>query len=141
MTHPRKPEGTNSLSLAHILPSLVRKPHAMIRWAHRDILFPSPICHSFYARLKQQESYGAEREYLRAINLVHHVALSEIITGMELILETRSHKMFEDLRDLLLGERRPSPVIDITSRLNQSPLQPELSKYDCLIPNKKGVSP
>jgi transposase len=138
--HPRKPDGEHSLPLEHVLPSLVRKPQAMVRWAHRDILFPHPTCQAFYNRLKQIEGYGAEREYLRAFNLVHHVCLSEIITGMELILEIESHKMFEDLRDLLLGERRPSPVIDITSRLNQSPLQPELSEYDCLIPKKQGAS-
>ena len=136
--HPRKPDGEHSLPLEHVLPSLVRKPHAMVRWAHRDILFPSPICRAFYDRLKKIEGYSAEREYLRAFNLIHHVCLSEIITAMELILETKSQKMFEDLRELLLGERRPSPVIDITSRLRQSPLQPELSEYDCLIPNKKG---
>jgi hypothetical protein len=112
----------------------------MVRWAHRDILFPKPICREFYNRLKQIEGYSAEREYLRTFNLIHHVCLSEIITAMELILETKSHQMFEDLRELLLGERRPSPVIDITSRLNQRPLQPELSEYDCLIPKQKGTS-
>jgi len=61
--HPRKPDGEHSLPLAHVLPSLVRKPHAMVRWAHRDILFPAPVCHAFYNRLKQIEGYGAEREY------------------------------------------------------------------------------
>jgi hypothetical protein len=140
VVHPRKADGQHSLPLEHVLPSLVRKPHAMVRWAHRDILFPRPICQLFYNRLKKIEGYGAEREYLRAINLIHYVPLSEILTGMELVMETDSEKMFEDLRELLLGERRPSPVIDITSRLNQSPLQPELSVYDCLIPNHKGIA-
>jgi hypothetical protein len=54
---------------------------------------------------------------------------------MELILDSTSENFFEDLRELLLVERRPS-VIDITSRFNQSPLQPELSFYDSLIPQK-----
>jgi hypothetical protein len=57
---------------------------------------------------------------------------------MELILETKSLTLFDDLRALLLGERRPAEVIEITSRRNQSPLKPELSQYDSLIP-KKGV--
>jgi transposase len=138
--HPRKPDGIHSLLWEHILPSLVRKPHAMVRWAHREMLFPSPICKKFYARLKKIEGYGAEREYLRSINLVLHISLSEIVAGMELILETPSEKLFDDLRELLLGERRPAKVIDITSRLNQSPLKPELSNYDRLIP-KKGTLP
>jgi transposase len=140
ITHPRKQDGEHSLPLEHVLPSLIRKPHAMVRWAHREILFPHPICQIFYDRLKKIEGYGAEREYLRAINLVHHVQLSEIIIGMELVLENKSEKLFEDLRSLLLGERRPSSVIDITSWFNQSPLKPELSGYDSLIPKTGSTS-
>ena len=134
--HPRKRDGEHSLLLEHLLPSLVRKPHAMVRWAHRDLLFPAPICHRFYGRLQKIEKYGAEREYLRAINLIQHTTFPEILAGMELVLETPSLTLFDDLRALLLGERRPAEVIDITSRLHQSPLTPELSQYDSLIPNK-----
>ena len=136
--HPRKPDGQHSLKLEHVLPSLVRKPHAMVRWAHRKILFPLPVCEKYYTRLQKIEGYGAEREYLRSINLIHHTTLSEITTAMELVLETNTLTLFDDLRMLLLGERRPADVVDITSRLGQSPLQPELSRYDSLIP-KSGV--
>jgi hypothetical protein len=59
---------------------------------------------------------------------------------MELVLENKSEKLFEDLRSLLLGERRPSSVIDITSWFNQSPLKPELSGYDSLIPKTGSTS-
>ncbi len=135
--HPRKTDGEHSILLEHVLPSLVRKPHAMVRWAHRSLLFPAPVCTRFFDRLKKIEDYGAEREYLRSINLIHYTTLSEIIAGMELVLETESLKLFDDLKQLLLGERRPDSVIDITSRLNQSPLKPELSQYDSLIPNRK----
>lgn len=133
--HPRRPDGEHSILLEHVLSSLIRKPHAMVRWAHQAILFPKPICEKFYHKLQKIESYSAEREYLRAINLVQHIAFAEIIAGMELILETDSCTLFDDLRDLLFGERRPQDVIEITGRLNQSPLKPELSQYDSLIPN------
>jgi transposase len=138
--HSRKPDGEHSLHLEHVLTSLIRKPHAMVRWAHRQILFPSEVCERFYAKLQKIEGYSAECEYLRAINLVHHVPFSEIIVGMELVLETESLTLFDDLRALLLGERRPAEVIEITSRLNQSPLKPELSQYDSLIPKKGNPS-
>lgn len=137
--HPRMPDGKHSLKLEHVLPSLVRKPHAMVRWAHRAILFPDRVCDQFYARLQKIEGYGAEREYLRSINLIHYTSFSEIIAGMQLVLETETQTLFDDLRTLLLGERRPAQVIDITSRLGQSPLTPELSQYDSLIP-KTGAS-
>ena len=109
----------------------------MVRWAHRTILFPTPVCEKFYQRLRKIESYSAEREYLRAVNLVLNISLSEIIAGMELVLETETQNLFDDLRELLFGERRPAEVIEITSRLEQSPLKPDLSYYDSLIP---GVS-
>jgi transposase len=137
IVHPRKPDGEHSLLLEHVLPSLIRKPHAMVRWAHREILFPKPQCQNFYDRLKKIDGYFAEQEYLKAINLVHHVALSEIILGMELVLESGSRRLFEDLRELLLIQRRPS-VIEITTLAGQIPLTPSLSGYDSLIP-KQGV--
>ncbi len=134
VVHPRKADGTHSILLEHILPSLVRKPHAMVRWAHQEILFPSEICRTFYTLLKKLDGYLAESEYLRSINLIQHVPLSEIIVGMELVLESKSQQPFNDLRELLLHERRPAEVIEITSWLNQSPLKPDLSEYDRFIP-------
>jgi hypothetical protein len=134
IVHPRKIDGEHSILLEHVLPSLIRKPHAMVRWAHRHILFPTAVCEKFYKQLKKIDSYSAEREYLRAINLVLNTTFTEINAGMELVLETASQTLFDDLRELLFGERRPADVIEITSRLNQSPLKPELSQYDSLIP-------
>ena len=134
VVHVRKPDGEDSLKLEHVLPSLVRKPHAMVRWAHREILFPEQICHKFYDYLKKLEGYGAEREYLRAINLVLQISLSEIFAGMELVLESKSLKPFEDLRELLFGERRPGNVIELGEHLQMKPIKPELSNYDSLIP-------
>lgn len=134
VVHPRKVDGEHSILLEHVLPSLIRKPHAMVRWAHRRILFPTPVCDKFYQRLRKVDDYSAEREYLRAVNLCLNTTFSEIIAGMELVLETKSQNLFDDLRELLFGERRPADIIEITGRLNQSPLKPELSQYDSLIP-------
>jgi transposase len=138
--HPRKPDGENSILLEHILPSLIRKPQAMVRWAHRHLLFPSPVFEKFYKRLKTIDSQSAEREFLRAVNLVHFTTLSEIAAGMELILETHTENIFDDLKQLLLGRRVPCNVIEISMRENQSPLNPKLSLYDSFIP-KTGVIP
>lgn len=140
VVHPRKPDGEHSLLLEHVLASLVRKPHAMVRWAHQSILFPEPVFKRFYVGLRRADPDGAEREYLRVLNLVQFVPLPEIAAAMELVLDAAPRVGFEEVRELLLGERRPGNVIDITSRLNQSPLKPELFVYDSLIP-KKGSPP
>ena len=132
--HPRMIDGEHSLLLKHVLPSLVRKPHAMVRWAHREILFPSEICKKFYKRLQLVDASIAEREYLRSINLVLHCSLKEIIAGMELVLEGENQSLFESLRELLFTERRPCDVVSISERYGMRPIEPELTKYDELIP-------
>jgi hypothetical protein len=134
-THPRKTEGEPSILLEHVLPSLLRKPHALIRWAHRDILFPKPAFRAFYKKLLAVDESDAPREFLRAVNLVQLVPLSEIEVGMELLLESKNPEpLFEQLKDLLLGSRKPAPVIELTRRFEQKPLQLELAQYDKLIP-------
>ncbi len=132
--HPRLSDGHHSLLLEHVLPSLVRKPQAMVRWAHREILFPTDVFKKFYRRLKLVNPSGAEREYLRSINLVQYTPLSEISAGMELVLEIDTDEPFEALRELLLSERRPAAVIDIAEHLQQSPIKPKLVDYDSFIP-------
>lgn len=134
-SHPRKPDGQHSILLEHVLPSLIRKPHAMVRWAHRALLFPQPIFEKFYKRLRNIDAQSAEREFLRSINLVHFTTLSEIAVGMELILESTTQNLFDDLKELLLGRRTPCDVIEIAYRANQSPVNPKLSFYDSFIPN------
>lgn len=134
-THPRKPEGEPSILLEHVLPSLLRKPQALVRWAHREILFPKPAFRAFYQKLRRIDETAAPREFLRSVNLVQLCPLSEIEAGMELLLESKSPEpLFEQLKDLLLGSRKPAPVIELARRFEQRPLQPELAQYDKLIP-------
>lgn len=130
--HPRKPEGENSILLEHVLPSLIRKPRAMIRWKHKDLLFPNEVFRKYYQRLVTLDPSSAEREFLKSINLVHYTPLKEIEAGMELVLDHHADGLFEELRDLLLVERRPGIVIDILR-----PLTPNLSEYDQFIPSNQ----
>ncbi len=131
--HQRKPDGEHSLLLEHILPSLVRKPQAMVRWAHRSILFPTNVFENFYQYLKQQDSSRAEHEYLRVINLIQHVSWQDLSTAMELQLESREIFDFKSIKDLLLGNPTKINLND-----QQKPLQPRLSQYDSLVPNIGG---
>jgi len=132
-THQRRREGESSIPLEHVLPSLTRKPRAMVRWAHRAILFPAPVFSRFYERLQQLFPDGAEREYLRAINLVQYTTLAEIGAGMELVLEAASPCPFEHLKELVLaGGHHPPTAAGV---LTQIPLKPELAMYDSLIPH------
>lgn len=129
--HDRLAEGKASINIEHVIKSLVRKPGAMVRWAHREILFPNAIFRQFYRFLQGQGEFP-EREFLKAINLIHYATLSEISVAMELVMETAVENPFEELKMLLLidGHRPQLHAID------QVPLVPDLKQYDQLIPKE-----
>jgi transposase len=133
-THPRISENESSILLEHSIGSLLRKPHAMIRWAHRHILFPAPVFERYYDYLKRILGYGAESEFLKSVNLVQHADLSEVIAGIELILESKSQSPFYDLKSLVTsGGHYPQIDSGVLAEC-QPPLNLELSDYDRLIP-------
>lgn len=133
-THLRKGEGENSILMEHSLRSLIRKPHAMVRWKHKDILFPSAVFKSYYEYLQKILDYGAEGEFLKTVNLIQHASVDEVASAMELCLETRSQHPFLDVKELLLGAPKQLQVP------LQNQLCPVLSIYDELIPSLQEVS-
>ena len=130
--HPRK-DG-DSILLEHILPSLVRKPQAMIRWAHKDVLFPNDVFRKFYKKCKQIVPEFSENEFLRAINLIQYVTLAELTVGIELIMQEQCISPYEELSKLLLVGHKPGNVINISEELQQKKLSPNLEEFDELIP-------
>lgn len=134
-THTRVADGASGIDLKHIIKSLLRKPRAMINWAHKEILFPDPILQKYYKKLKKQDQVnGPEKEYLKILNLIHHVTLPEIIIAVDLVIQSGNPHSFEEIKSLLLNERRPDNVYDIASKFNQEPIKTNLTDYDLLIP-------
>lgn len=134
-THIRVADGDNGIELEHIIKSLLRKPRAMINWAHKEVLFPDPILKKYYDKLKKQDQViGPEKEYLKILNLIHYVTLPEIIIAVDLVLQSGNQHSFEEIKSLLLNERRPDNVYDIASKFNQEPITTNLKDYDLLIP-------
>lgn len=127
-THSRMPDYQNSILLQHSLRSLLRKPQAMVRWAHRDILFPSPTFRRYYELLKQIDPLGAEREFLRSVNLIQHTSFEDIEAAMSLVVEREGEDPYGDLSELLLAGP-PSAQLQ-----NQPPIVVNLKQYDALIP-------
>lgn len=134
--HPRVADKEKSILLEHVLRSLVRKPRAMVRWAHQEVLFPSATFRSFYQRLKALDPESAERQYLRSINLIQLVPLTEIEAGIEVILGSDYRDPYLELRTLLLSSGH-SPAREV---VDQQPLSPQLGDYDFLIPSFQEVS-
>jgi len=125
----------DSILIEHVIPSLVRKPQAMVRWSHKEVLFQDEALRKFYKRLQEHQCVSAESVFLKCVNLIQYVALSEIVIGLDLIMgEGLFENPYEELRDLLLGERRPDNVTNISARLEQQKLNPNLKDFDQLIP-------
>jgi hypothetical protein len=138
--HSRVPDGGESIQLSHVVGSLLRKPQAMIRWRHQEVLFPAPIFEATYKGLVKQDPFSAEREYLRALNLIQYTTLKELETALELVIERAQFKSpaewLSEIKDLIVEERRPSNIIDLGPHLRQVPLRPNLRDYDAFIPTK-----
>jgi hypothetical protein len=132
VAHPRKMMGEHSVLLEHVLPSLVRKPGALLRWKHRDILFKEPALKRYHSYLKNIDAASADRDFLCAVNLIQYANIADIAIAMDLVVVAKSQSPFEDLKKLLLitGENSAH-----SEHMNQKPLTPELSGYDSLIPN------
>jgi len=134
-THLRVKDGTDAIDLKHIIKSLLRKPRAMINWSNKAVLFPDPILRKYYERLKKRDKIIApEKEYLRVLNLIHYVTLPEIIIAVDLVLQSEKRHSFEEIKSLLLNERRPGSVCDIAAKFKQEPITTNLKEYDLLIP-------
>lgn len=128
--YPRLESGDHKLELAHVLPSLVRKPHAMVRWAHKEVLFPSNVFHQFFAFLGVTNAESQEREYLKTLNLIQYVSLAEIEIAMDIVRISNSKFPFDDAKTLLLCAK------ELTwNSIEQTPLRPSLALYDDFIPN------
>jgi len=133
--HPRKENGEHSILLQHVLPSLVRKPGAMVRWAHRELLFPSKVFRQYFNWLGKLYPGAVEREYLKSINLIQYASLEDIGLAMEVICKNKSTNPFDDLKVLLMLS-----VVDQKPALAQKPIQIKLSVYDSLIPDNQEFS-
>ena len=110
--------------LEHVLPSLLRKPQAMIRWGHKNILFEHEVFVRLYKFLQKSEAL-AEVEFLRTLNLILNHPLSEVKAAIDLCMENpSSEKGFQtQVANLLQKESRPPEGIPeqkvITTNLNQ----------------------
>ena len=130
--HPRY-QG-DSILIEHIITSLVRKPAAMIRWEHKEKLFPTPIYNNLYKKLKKIRSWRAEKDYLQIINLIQHTTINELTIAIELALETQNDDLLGSIQSLILPNYQPNNIIKISQHLKQEKIVTDLDKYNSLIP-------
>lgn len=125
---------SESILLEHVVASLLRKPAAMVRWSHKDALFPHAIYKKLYNRLKRIASFKAEHDYLKILNLIQYTDINELTLAIEIALESNLEDLYGQIKELILNEHHPDNVFDISEKMNQKRLNVELSDYDSLIP-------
>lgn len=127
--HPRVPEGKHSLSLEHVLPSLLRKPQALVRWSHREVLFKYPIFEDLYKFLKKRSEVSLpEVEFLKVINLTLSHDFSEVQAATELCMASPEPMFSKQVSELLIGGHRPQAGVP-----EQSTITCNLKPYDQFI--------
>ncbi len=136
-TYPRE-EGKNQIKLEHVITSLLRKPRAMINWAHKDVLFPKAVFKKYFIYLKNLHEQGVEKEYLRMLNLIHHTSLKDLEIAIELVLTNKSLNPFQEIKELIFTDPKSISILEVTEKLKQEKIVPDLSGYDELIPNNGG---
>jgi transposase len=125
--HPRKVEGEHSLDLSHILPSLLRKPQAMLRWSHKQVLFQHKTFATLYDFLKKQKALVSlpEVEFLKVVNLTLSHPFDDVCTAIELCMENPEALFSSQVSGLLTTQHRP-PI----EQPNLPPIQCNLEQYD-----------
>ncbi len=134
--HPRKEK--ESVLLEHVVPSLIRKPNAMIRWGHKKALFPNTTFSTLYEYLKRKTSYRAEQDYLKILNLIHNTTIGELTIAIELVLECKTDDIYFKICELLFKENNPASN---NKTFEQPNLTIDLETYNNLIPGVENVTP
>jgi hypothetical protein len=110
----------------HVLPQLLRRPGAMLRWRHRASLFPSAVWRrSFDLLLESRGERRAEREYLKLLELALEHGLERI--------ETELVALGGQLSVEALRARLGASANEHGSKIIAVDFQADLSGYDALL--------
>ena len=124
--HPRKQPGEESILPEHFLPWLMRKPGAMMRWAHKRVLFPSAHAKAFYENLQSLDQDTAEKNYLTCFYFTLAHGWSEVEAAMEML----SNHANPVLEFALLFQKT-----EWLAPAGPEPITPNIEKYNKHIPN------
>ncbi|MBX9692241.1 MAG: IS21 family transposase [Cyanobacteria bacterium] len=119
--------GSKSINYRHVISHLLRKPGAFANYQFREELFPSSVFRKAFDELTTYGP-GAEKEYLRILNLAAHGSELDVTAALNIIIETAVPVSESRIRELI--ERKfPVPSVNV--------IQSSLAAYDQLLSFKK----
>lgn len=121
------------INYRHVIWSLVRKPGAFRRYRYRSELFPTFTFRRAYDALVDGLSdREADLEYLRVLHLAASSLEEEVAVALELLMEDGRLPTSSEVRALVSADEIEVPQMEVP--------QAELSSYDVLLPESKGVA-
>jgi hypothetical protein len=122
LTLPRLEAGI-LIDYRHIIDSLIRKPGAFESYQYRSSLYPNVVFRKAYDVLKDSGLTSCNKKYLDLLHLEKMYGESDVTTALDLLLESSSLPLKEDILELLKQEKTRPPV---------EVRQPKLEDYDQL---------
>jgi hypothetical protein len=111
----------------HVIDWLVRKPGAFADYRYRADLFPSSLFRVAYDRLKSQYAGGADKQYLKILELAARESQSLVEAAIGHLADMNQAMSFETVEALVQsGQRMAAPT---TVRVDEV----DLSAYDQLL--------
>ena len=100
-----KGRNQHRIDYRHVIWSLVRKPGAFAAYRYRSEFFPTTVFRRAYDALAAGKPQRGELDYLRVLHLAASTSELDVEAALELLLEVNRPFGFEDVRDLVNGER------------------------------------
>jgi hypothetical protein len=114
----------------HVIDWLVRKPGAFADYRYQADLFPGSLFRVAYDRLRGQSTGGADKQYLKILELAARESQSLVEAAIGRLCERDQAMSFEAVEALVLGGQEPAPPGAPTAvRVDQG----DLSVYDRLL--------
>ena len=120
--------GNHHIQYRHIIDWLVRKPGAFENYRYRSDLFPTSRFRMAYDELKRHHAVTkTSKEYLLILKLAAKENESAVDEALRFLFDRSKPISAETVKELVLSDRRPAPVTDVTIPAVV------LHSYDCLL--------
>ncbi|MDP2180939.1 MAG: IS21 family transposase, partial [Actinomycetota bacterium] len=119
-------KGRAKIDYRHVIRSLVRKPGAFAEYRYREELFPNLAFRLAYDRLRRENPAGADREYLRILEMAALDGEEAVKSALEVQATETVSPSVARTRELL--ERGMTPIDPLQVEI----VPPELAEYDRL---------
>ena len=119
----------DGINYRHIIDSLVRKPGAFAQYKYQAALFPRLCFRRAYDYLCAKRPAGADKSYLKILQLAKLHSEQLVATALELLLEANQTPSTDAVKDLIDTYQQ--------ERLSVTVHQPNLASYDTLLSAQK----